>query len=77
MEIDRVSFLLGLVLGLALAAIVIAGAIVLAPRGQPAGAAGLTPVASATRLAPTATPPPSPATPTATATADRPTQPDR
>ncbi|MHB1130797.1 MAG: hypothetical protein ACYC4L_00210 [Chloroflexota bacterium] len=63
MEIDRGSFLLGMVMGLALAAIVIGGAIVLAPRGQPAGAtAALSPTRSI------ATPTPDTPTPTATAT---------
>ncbi len=74
MQIDKGSLLLGFVLGLAVAAIILSGAIILAPRGQAVDAAAATPAfarspqpstpAAATPLPrPTATPNP---TPTAT-----------
>lgn len=75
MQIDRGSFLLGLVLGLALAAITLSGFVILAPRGGSADAAAASPTATATlpgRTVPTATATPAPtatATPQPTATA--------
>ncbi|MDA8218211.1 MAG: hypothetical protein M0Z94_11405 [Dehalococcoidales bacterium] len=39
MQIDKTSFLLGVVLGLAVAAMVMSGFVILAPRGRPADAA--------------------------------------